>query len=82
MILLVPFPAISKSVINFASLLKSPDPETKMKCDQLSELRKMVVQFMNKSMDNISDLLVSLDNYINMLIDIVHKLLLIGSHTS
>ena len=82
MILLVPFPAISKSAINFASFLKSPDPETTMKCDQLSELRKMVVQFMNKSMDNISDILVSLDNNITMLIEIVNKSLLIDSPTS
>lgn len=71
MILLVSFPAISKSTINFASLLKKPDQETKMKCDQLTELRKAVVEYVKKGMDQSNDLLVSLDNYINMLIDTV-----------
>lgn len=71
MILLVAFPAISKSTINFASLLKKPDPETKMKCDQLTELRKKAVEYATKSVDQADDLLISLDNYINMLIDTV-----------
>jgi hypothetical protein len=71
MILLVAFPAISKASINFASLIKKPDPETKMKCDQLTELRKIVVEYAKKTVDQADDLLVSLDNYINMLIESV-----------
>eukprot|EP00826_Nyctotherus_ovalis_P062893 TRINITY_DN917_c0_g1_i11.p1 TRINITY_DN917_c0_g1~~TRINITY_DN917_c0_g1_i11.p1 ORF type:complete len:309 (-),score=107.55 TRINITY_DN917_c0_g1_i11:351-1277(-) len=79
MILLVAFPAISKSTINFASLLKKPDPETKMKCDQLSELRKMVVEYAKKSVDQADDLLISLDNYVNMLIDTTPMLIAKGA---
>jgi len=71
MILLVAFPAISKSTINFASLIKKPNEETKMKCDQLTELRKMVVEYAKKTVDQADDLLVSIDNYVNMLIETV-----------
>lgn len=72
MIFQVSLPVINKTKLDFASLIKKPDPETKMKCDQLSELRKMVVQYSMKGIDLADDLLISLDNYTNMLIDTVY----------
>jgi len=38
MILIVSFPAMSKAKINFASLLHKPDPDIKLKADQLTEV--------------------------------------------
>ena len=72
MILIVSFPAICKSKIDFASLIYKPDPETKMKCDQLTELRQLVVKHMEKTLDHVNDLLISVDNYSRMLIETVH----------
>ena len=71
MILIVSFPAISKSVIKFESLIKGPDPEMKIKLEQLSELRLALVKYMENSLDHASDLLTSIDNYVRMLIETV-----------
>lgn len=38
MIALVSFPSICKSKINFAALVPKPDPDTKVKLEQLSEV--------------------------------------------
>jgi len=71
MILIVSFPAICKTKVNFASLLSKQDPELKLKCDQLTELRQMVVQYMEKSLDHVDDLITSVNNYYTMLIETV-----------
>jgi len=71
MILLVSFPSMCKSKINFASLISKPDPETKTQCDQLTELRQMVIKYMDNSLDHANDLIVSIDNYVNMLVEMV-----------
>ena len=71
MILIVSFPAICKSKINFASLVSKADPDTKAKCDQLTELRQLAVKYMDHSLDHADDLIISVDNYVKMLIDMV-----------
>lgn len=73
MILIVSFPAISRAKVNFASLVSKPDPETKMKLEQLTELRQMVIKYMDHSLDHAADLITCLDNYSTMLIDTVLK---------
>ncbi len=71
MILIVSFPAMCRSKVNFASLVSKPDPETKAKLDQLTELREMVIKYMDHSLDHASDLITCLDNYSSMLIETV-----------
>ncbi len=79
MILIVSFPAICKSKVDFASLVRKPDPDTKMKLDQLTELRQMVIKYMDHSLDHAHDLITCVDNYANMLIATVPQLLKLGA---
>jgi len=68
MILIVSFPGMSRTSINFESLLREVNPEFKSKLHLLSNVRKELVLLLNPSLP-IDEIIIKIDNYCSLLIE-------------